>query len=169
MSDAEWRRGRVGLKLHETMAKDGGSPKRSRRRIVTSGSNATPARADEARPQQTQPNEAASPPATSTDVMLVHSPTEDGKGARVLRLREESIEAGEVRPLEDGKPITGEVVKLKPRDEAGRVCDVEVLVPRASSGQRPTSKGPAQVASPDYRDNWSRIFAADLDPKRTLN
>lgn len=159
----EWRLGRVGIKLRDSMAKDGGSPKRSRRRVVTSGGDAPPA----APPPQS--NELAHPPAAPTDVVLVHSPTEDGKGARVLRLREESIEAGEVRPLEDGKPITGEILKLKPRDEAGRVCDVEVLVPRSSPGQRPTTKGPAQVASPDYRDNWSRIFAADLDPKRTLN
>lgn len=103
------------------------------------------------------------------DVVLVHSPTDDGKGARVLRLREERIEAGEVRPLEEGKPISGEVVKLKPRDESGRVCDVEVVLPGAKrESSRPTSKGPAQIASSDYRDNWGRIFGNKPAPK-TLN
>ncbi|MFO0673571.1 MAG: hypothetical protein U0235_28795 [Polyangiaceae bacterium] len=105
------------------------------------------------------------------DVVLVHGPTEDGKGARVLRVREESIEAGEVRPIEEGKPIAGEVVKLVPRDESGRVCDVEVLVPkagmaaRATPNARPTQKGPAQIASADYRDNWGRIFGKKGEPQ----
>jgi hypothetical protein len=91
-----------------------------------------------------------------SDVVLVHSPTDDGKGARVIRLRDEQIEAGEVRPIEEGKAITGEVVMLKPREENQRVCDVEVVLPKPTV--RPTSKGPAQVASSEYRDNWGRIF-----------
>jgi hypothetical protein len=102
------------------------------------------------------------------DVVLVHSPTDDGKGARVLRLRESHVEAGEVRPLEQGKAIAGEVVRLKPREENARVCDVEVVVPKpAAPTERPTSKGPAQVATDDYRDNWGRIFAAKKS--KTLN
>jgi hypothetical protein len=47
------------------------------------------------------------------DLVLVHSVTDDGNGVRVLRQREQTLEAGEMRPLEDGKPIRGEVVKLK--------------------------------------------------------
>jgi hypothetical protein len=102
------------------------------------------------------------PPKSPPDVVLLHSATEDGKGARVIRLRDETIEAGEVRPLEEGKAIAGEVVKLKPREENQRVCDVEVVQGKPSA--RPTSKGPAQVASSEYRDNWGRIFGP---PKTT--
>lgn len=105
------------------------------------------------------------PPKKPEDVVLVHSPTEDGKGARVIRLREERVEAGEVRPLEEGKPIAGEVVKLQPRDESGRVCDVETVVAAPKREPRPTSKGPAQIASDDYRDNWGRIFGERSDAK----
>jgi hypothetical protein len=92
----------------------------------------------------------------SADVVLVHSPTEDGEGARVLRLRENRVEVGEVRALEEGKPIAGEIVRLKPRDEEGRVCDVEVLVPKVVEGPK---KGPAQVSTDAYRDSWTRIFS----------
>jgi len=62
------------------------------------------------------------------DVVLLHSPTEDGEGIRVLRARQQHdesaraneeaacvVEVGEVRPLKEGKPISGEVVRLKPR------------------------------------------------------
>lgn len=106
--------------------------------------------------------------APPTDIVLLHSPTDDGKGARVLRVRNEGIEAGEIRPLEEGKPISGEILKLKPRQENERVCDVEVLMapPAGGAASRPTSKGPAQVASPDYRDNWSRIFGSKADRDR---
>lgn len=100
-----------------------------------------------------------------TDVVLLHSATEDGKGARVIRVRDETLEAGEVRPLEEGKPVNGEVIRLKPREGEPRVCDVDVVV------TRPTSKGPAQVASTSYRDNWGRIFGDKEKPKdkRDLN
>lgn len=112
------------------------------------------------------------------DVVLVHGATDDGKGARVLRLRgtapdaegrDVSIEAGEVRPIEEGKPIAGEVLKLVPRDESGRVCDVEVLVPkpaaRTAPDARAVTKGPAQIATADYRDNWGRIFGKKGEPE----
>ncbi len=109
------------------------------------------------------------------DIVLVHSPTEDGKGARVIRVRDQTIETGEVRPLEDGKPISGEVVKLTPRGENARVCDVETLVPaqQTQAAALPPSssaprKGPAQVATDDFRDNWGRIFGTK-PPDSTLN
>ena len=38
--------------------------------------------------------------AESYDVVLMHGPTADGEGARVLRARADGIEAGEVRPLQ---------------------------------------------------------------------
>jgi hypothetical protein len=94
-----------------------------------------------------------------TDVVLLGPPTPDGEGVRVLRAREERVEAGEFRALKEGKPITGEVVSLEPRKENPRVCDVRssVAVPK---------KGPAQVASERYRENWDQVFSA---PNRALN
>jgi hypothetical protein len=90
------------------------------------------------------------------DVVLLHGPTEDGEGARVLRARRGAVEAGEVRPLKEGKPLgEGEVVTLHPRPGAPCVCDVKVdYAPAPKRG----SSGPPQVASSAYRDHWERIF-----------
>lgn len=132
------------------------------------------------------------PPAKSSeDLVFIHGVTEDGKGLEVIRKRADRLEAGLVRPLEPGKPIHGEVVKLKPRADTPYVCDVSVQYGPAGAGPaltsgasaakedpsdgagqmrtsradsmshdtlRPTSKGPAQVANPTYRENWDRIW-----------
>ena len=96
-------------------------------------------------------------PKATSDVVLLHSATDDGKGVRVLRARQGRLEAGEVRALREGTPITdGEVVKLTPRPESPRLCDVEVAV--RVEGPARTTLGPAQIATESYRTNWDRIF-----------
>jgi hypothetical protein len=103
-------------------------------------------------------------------VALIHGVTSDGRGLNVLRLRDNKLEAGAVRPLEHGKPLAGEVVRLHPRPELPVLCDVEVQlrVPDAGADQSmhdaesaPSRerKGPAQVASNSYRHNWDIIWA----------
>jgi hypothetical protein len=109
----------------------------------------------------------------SDDVVLVGGPTEDGEGAKVLRLREERVETGEVRPLKDGQPLVGgEIVKLARRGKS-RLCDVEVLakVGKADEGaEHRTGPGPAQVATRAYRESWERIFGrAEESAERVLN
>ena len=101
------------------------------------------------------------------DVALVHGVTEDGGGLAILRQREGRLEAGALRPLKEGVPIAGEVVKLRPRPEFPLLCDVdvEVAAPKTSDVKSPARleaprKGPAQVASETYRDNWDTIFGA---------
>ena len=42
---------------------------------------------------------------------------DEGDGFKVVRMREDSIEVGEIRGAEEGRPIHGEVVKLTPRPE----------------------------------------------------
>jgi hypothetical protein len=101
-------------------------------------------------------------PLKDQDVALVYAPTEDRKGARILRARKGTLEAGEVRPVKAGQPIWGrEVVCLKPRSETSEtpvLCDVEVIHPAEPSvGEQ---KGPAQIATDAYRSNWERIFGA---------
>lgn len=109
----------------------------------------------------------------SQDVVFLHSATDDGDGVRVVRARQGRVEVGEVRPLADGKPVTGEVVTLKPRTDAPRVCDVKVeYAPEAAAPATDTLKGPAQVASARYRNNWDAIFgepAADGKKTAALN
>ncbi len=119
-----------------------------------------------------RPNKAA-----GRDVAILYAPTEDGKGARVVRARNGSFETGEVRPIQDGQPINqGELVRLSPRPEAPCVCDVEVLhekPPEAQASDEATpdrSLGrPALVASDDYRLNWARIFGPSRKRDRSLN
>src|SRR5512147_3112508 len=91
------------------------------------------------------------------DVALLCGPTEDRKGTRILRARQGTIEAGEIRPAREGQPLGGqELVRLHPRPEAPAVCDVEVLHANEASA-KPLDR-PAQVATDAYRRNWDRIF-----------
>jgi len=107
------------------------------------------------------------------DVALLGGPTSDGKGVSILRARQGRLEAGEVRPLESGKPISGEVVSLKPRQQFPMICDVEthVAVPQDAASKEPQGdvarrrSGPAQVASDAYRENWETIYRSKKEPE----
>jgi hypothetical protein len=116
--------------------------------------------------------EASAPvPAPATDhddVALIHGRTEDGKGLKILRRRQDRLEIGAIMPLVPGKPITGEVVRLEQRSESPLLCNVHVEY-APSSEARPTSAGPAQVATASYRENWEQIFGKKDDAKPTLN
>jgi hypothetical protein len=101
------------------------------------------------------------------DVVLVHGATGDGEGARVLRARPGHIEAGEVRPVREGQPLTpgGEVVRLVERSGAPCVYDVKVdyRVPTGTPASRAGS-GPPQVSTRAYRESWDRTFAPARRP-----
>jgi hypothetical protein len=105
------------------------------------------------------------PDEPAPDVVYLHSPTEDGDGVRVVRARQGRVEVGEVRPIAEGKPLSGEIVTLRPREDAPRVCDVKVeyTTPQPAAARAEGAKGPAQVATAKYRDNWDAIFGADPD------
>ena len=116
-------------------------------------------------PAADQANPAATP---STDVALVHRVTPDGT-VHVIRRRGDQLEAGALSPVREGTPVHGEVLSLRPRENCPLLCDVDVLYappsapqPAASPSARPAAqrrKGPAQVATDDYRDNWDSIWA----------
>jgi hypothetical protein len=93
------------------------------------------------------------------DVVMVHGKTPDGEGARVLRARPGRVDAGEVRPMREGKPLTsGEVVRLEPRKDAPALFDVKVEHVVEGPVASPAHGGPAQVATPEYRASWERTF-----------
>jgi hypothetical protein len=107
------------------------------------------------------------------DVALVCGVSQDGAGVEVIRKRGDRIETGTVRRLEPGKPIHGEVVRLRPRAHAPFVCDVEVefAAPAreegaaAAAGTAPgASSGPAQVATESYRKNWDAVYGRGRKP-----
>ncbi|HTA93161.1 MAG TPA: hypothetical protein VK745_26465 [Polyangiaceae bacterium] len=111
----------------------------------------------------------------SPDVALIHGVSPDGS-LHILRARENRLELGAIRPLREGVPITGEVVKLRPRENCPVVCDVEVQLKAQqlpSDCQVPATpanlahSGPAQVATDEYRKNWDAIWSAP-SPKAKL-
>jgi hypothetical protein len=130
-----------------------------------------PGTADEAvaaggkqRAQQERASEA------NADVAIVCGVSDDGQGVDIIRKRGERIETGTVRRLEQGKPIHGEVVRLRPRDQFPMVCDVEVEVPGPARQETPAStSGPAQVATETYRKNWDAIYGRGRKPGSMLN
>ncbi len=103
------------------------------------------------------------------DVVFLHSPTEDGDGVRVVRARQGKMEVGEVRPVADGKPLRGEMIRLTPREGAPRVCDVKVEYAPTHDARGDDAKGPAQVATPRYRSNWDAIFGDGGAPPKKAN
>jgi|JI10StandDraft_1071094.scaffolds.fasta_scaffold252282_3 hypothetical protein len=109
-------------------------------------------------------DDTSAPAPAPDDVVLLHSPTDDGEGARVIRAREGRVEVGELRPLKEGRPLSGEVVSLTPRADAPRVCDVKVHVkvptPAEAAPNALAHKGPARVTSTAYRDGWDALFGA---------
>ncbi len=111
------------------------------------------------------PSDPAPPP--KQDVVFVHSPADAGEGYRVIRKRDETIEVGEIRAVQEGRPIHGELVKLTQRKESERLFDVEVLASRQETKQPAAlaHAGPAQVASDAYRANWEAIFGRRGEPE----
>jgi hypothetical protein len=103
------------------------------------------------------------------DVALVCGVSDDGHSVDIIRKRGERIETGTVRRLEPGKPIHGEVVRLKPREHAPLVCDVEVELAAPSTNAEPSSSGPAQVATESYRKNWDAVYGRSKKPRSLLN
>jgi hypothetical protein len=104
----------------------------------------------------------------SRDIAIVSGPTEDGQGARILRIREGELSAGEIRPVKEGESIAhAEVVRLRPTDAHPRICEVEVLhapAKQAKTEQAKTKQAEperprrARVATDSYRKNWDAIF-----------
>jgi hypothetical protein len=113
------------------------------------------------------PDAEASGNAAPADVALIHGVTASGD-MRILRKRADRLEVDAVKQLREGTPITGKVVKLTPRREFPLLCDVETVLPSpaplksdvAADGPR---KGPAQVATERYRDNWESIWGRAPD------
>jgi hypothetical protein len=108
---------------------------------------------------------------STADVALVHQVTPEGE-VHIIRRRGDQLEAGALHPLREGVPIQGEVVSLTPRPHFPLLCDVQTLYkppagaaaksapPPEKPASRPARrKGPAQVATDEYRANWDSIWS----------
>jgi len=102
--------------------------------------------------------------ARKKDLALVFGPSADGRGVHVLRRRSDSptVEAGILRPLEEGRAITGEVVHLEPRAEAPFLFDCETDEELSTPGAR--DAGPPRVATEEYRRGWDAIWGGRARP-----
>lgn len=100
------------------------------------------------------------------DVMVMLGKSEDGH-LRALRARQGEVAVAELRELKEGQPVTGdEIISLKEREGSPVLWDVEVVheLRDRKQAEARAHKGPAQVASAAYRDNWDAIFGA-LQPQ----
>lgn len=103
-------------------------------------------------------------PRRKRDLVYVHDQIKGRKGYRVVRAREDRIELGEMRPLEDGQAIHGDIVKLKPRKEHPRLFDAEVV--EGTEVPRPGAHGPPKVSSDDFRRGWDDVFKTHKPRKK---
>lgn len=108
---------------------------------------------------------------SASDVVLLHGRTRDGEGIRVLRARDGSVEAGELRAMKQGVPLaSGEIVSLTQRSEHPLLWDVKVQH-RVESVEH---SGPVRVTSSAYRENWKNVFRSKqsrggMEEDSTLN
>jgi hypothetical protein len=119
-----------------------------------------------ARKAEPEPEKAKKPP---PDFAILGGPTEDGEGTHLVRFRDGSISAGELRPVKDGEPVTHrELVRLHPIDAERRVMRVETLHAPAAlppESQTPSLSRPARVSNERYRKNYDAIFDAKRSKK----
>jgi len=91
------------------------------------------------------------------DIALVFGKNE--QGVHILRRRDENspIEAGLLQPLVEGRPITGELISMKRREDMPMLYDVksEISAPEAET---PRAPGPSKVATDSYRKGWDAIW-----------
>jgi len=86
----------------------------------------------------------------------------DGDDLYILRRRsaDSPVEAAIVQPLVEGKPLSGEVISMRRREDVPFLFDVKTeLSLGAQAPASPTeSGGPAQVATDSYRRGWDAIW-----------
>jgi hypothetical protein len=94
------------------------------------------------------------------DVALIFDRAESSDGYKILRRRASAseVEMGTIRPLKEGRPIDGEVLTLTARSDIPFLYDVKTELPDPRRGSRPTSDGPPQIATEEYRRGWEAIW-----------
>ncbi len=132
---------------------------------------------------RSKPKSSDAAPKKGKDVVLIHGVSADGDSLAVLRARDNRVEAGIVRAVKEGEvgQGEGELVRLAPRPDCPLVCDVEVELPKNTLNAKggsdhraalPSSSaphhGPAQVATPIYRENWDAIWSGSASSKKAL-
>ena len=112
------------------------------------------------RPGTAQPAPSSGP---AGDIALICGKNEDG--VHILRRRDENapVEAGLLQPLVEGKPITGELITMRQREDMPFLYDVKSELP---APEPRTAPGPSQVATDSYRKGWDAIWGGRKQPSR---
>jgi hypothetical protein len=96
----------------------------------------------------------------------------DERGLHILRRRSEDapVETGVMEPLAEGRPITGEVISLKQREDTPFLFDVKtVLEAQETANASTTDTKPARVATDSYRKGWDAIWGGRRSSSRDVN
>ena len=94
------------------------------------------------------------------DLALVYGVTDDGDGFHILRRRAQTdtVEVGTLRPLQEGKAVFGEVLRLTPRKKQPLLYDVSVEIPADEPTDMAPRSGPAKVTNDAYRSGWDAVW-----------
>jgi hypothetical protein len=126
------------------------------------------------------------------DVALVFGKEEDGLHILRQRSHDGPVEAGIVKPLAEGRPISGEVISLSRRDDVPYLFDVKTELDASADGrgrrdapeeqsaaqaaqaaqaaeEESDGHGPAQVATDAYRKGWDAIWGGRRGSSSRLN
>jgi hypothetical protein len=103
----------------------------------------------------------AQPTPPAGDIALVFGRNQDG--LHIIRRRDENapLEAGLLQPLVEGRPITGELISMKAREDVPFLFDVKSELPAPETKATP---GPSQVATDSYRKGWDAIWGGRQRP-----
>jgi hypothetical protein len=113
----------------------------------------------DAKPPRSKPQARKTTKKPEADFAILGGPTEDGEGTHLVRFREGSVTAGEIRPVKEGEPVTHrELVRLHPVDPERRVMRVETLHAPPEEVQDAKRSRPARVSNERYRKNYDAIF-----------
>jgi len=100
------------------------------------------------------------------DVVFIHGVDEQRRELHVLRKKGDEFGLGVVRPVEEGRPVSGDIVRLKPRPKLPMICDVEEILPLPAPpgpGGR-LHAGPPRVSTEAYRRGWELVFGGPKAP-----
>lgn len=108
-------------------------------------------------------------PKITKDVAVLLGRNEKGhlQIARIQGTDEAPVRAmiGELRPLEDGVPIMGEVVSLTPGNEPFMNVETVIEDPYKAERERGGTSGKSfSFPSQKFQDNWERTFGKKPSP-----